>query len=97
MKEMKSFSGFIQEKAEYNAQHSKAEAEKHVRHGLMDELHKKSSQISEFSGMAAEHLSEDNYRSQTRPSLVNEINMKRTSINALARSASMKVQAIDAN
>ena len=74
MSEIKSYKNLIEEQSANLASHSKAEMSKHVHVGLMDEIHKKKGSIENFSSHAAEVQSEENYRSQTKPALCNEIN-----------------------
>lgn len=83
MGELKSFKGFIDEKAYYNAKNSVAELQKKVSVNVINEIKQKKESIEQFTAYAAEHQSEDNYRSKVNTGLVNEIKMKRPSINAL--------------
>ena len=46
---------------------------------------------------AASHQSEDNYRAMIKPDLVNEIKMKRPSIDALTSLHNIKMTSIDVN
>jgi len=95
MGELKSYKGFIEEKNEYNARNSISELAKNVNAGLVKEINEKRASISEFTSYAAAQQSEDNFRAHAKPALVNEIKMKRPSIDALTNLHRQNSAAVD--
>jgi hypothetical protein len=85
MDELKSYKGYIEEKNEWNSRNSKAELSKKVNNDVVAEIQQKRQSITEFTAYAAANQSADNFRAQSRPSLVSEIKQKRDSINALTQ------------
>lgn len=86
--EIKSFKPFLDERADYRKSVSatempKADPEKQKHALLVDEIRHSTSKISEFTEYAARHHPEDNFRAAVNTSLINEIKMKRPSIDAL--------------
>jgi len=83
MTELKSARESIEEKNERARGHSKAELAKNVHTSVVEEIRQKRQSIEDFTSYAAKQKSEEVYRAQTNPALVNEIKMKRGSIDAL--------------
>lgn len=97
MAELKKTKSVIDSVSKNCKKNSVEELQKHVHNPLMAEIHQKQQSIKDFAAYAAEHQADQSYRSMTHPSLVNEIKLKRPSIDALTKLHRQNTGTIDVN